>query len=89
MNDELAIKIGRHILKQYNKWTENPMGNKIIIPIKLPHISNQPDWNMNIECDMPWFIETYWENGEIKQKHWSFKEWHEVKNTADNEAKKE
>lgn len=75
MNDEFALKIGRHILDEYNRWTENPIGKKVSISILLPHKSGQPNWAMNIECDMPWFIERYWEDGEYKTKHWSMKEW--------------
>jgi len=77
MNDEFALLIGRHVLDAYDKWTKNPQGSKIIIPIVLPHSSDIPPWTMNIECDMPRFIEHYWENGERKVQHWSFKEWHE------------
>lgn len=75
MSDELALKIGNHILAQYNRWTENPMGKKVIMPVSFPHSSDQPQWTMNVECDMPWFIEYYYEDGERKHKHWSMKEW--------------
>ena len=75
MSDEYALRIGRHILKQYAEWTKNPKGKAIVIPVTLPHHSGQPPWSMGIQCDMPWFIEQYFENGEIKTKHWSMAEW--------------
>lgn len=77
MKDEYALKIGMHVLKHYAKWTENPRGKAIVIPVKLPHHSKQPPWCMSVTCDMPWFIEEYYENVERKTKHWSMKEWDE------------
>jgi hypothetical protein len=79
MNDEIALKIGRHILEHYAKWTENPCGRVIAIPVKLPHVGGEPDWIMTVTCEMPAFIEQYWEDGVPKFKHWSMKEWYESK----------
>ncbi len=56
-NDEVCLAIGRSVLDTYNKWTENPKGTHINIPVSIPcKISNQPDWVMNIQCDMPRFV---------------------------------
>lgn len=76
MNDNHALIIGRHILEQYEKWSENPMGKYVAIPIKLPHQSDQPPWCMTITADCPWFIETYIEDGEYKTKHWTMRDWY-------------
>lgn len=75
MSDEIALQIGKHILEQYDRWTNNPVGKKVVMSVKFPHRFGQPDWAMNVECDMPWFIEVYYENGERKHRHWSMKEW--------------
>jgi hypothetical protein len=79
-DDETCLLVGRRILEAYNQWTEMPMGKSITIPILIPNQnSDQPPWAMNIACDMPWFIEDYWENGERKSKHWSLKEYMRAK----------
>ncbi len=75
MNDEDALKIGRHVLNQYAKWTENPRGKAVVIPVLLESNSSQPPWAMDVRCEMPWFIENYWEDGKFKTKHWSLEEW--------------
>jgi len=73
--DEQCLVVGRAVLKAYNQWTENPRGTHIVIPIKIPGArSDQPDWAMSIKCDMPWFIEYYFENGEFKTKHVNLKD---------------
>jgi len=75
-SDKVCLEVGRKVLEAYNTWTEKPRGIRIVIPVKIPNQrSDQPPWCMNIECDMPWFIENYVENGEYKSKHWSLKEW--------------
>ena len=74
--DEHYLKVGRHILETYNKWTEKPIGTYIQIPIKIPNQrSDQPDWAMDVQCTMPWFIERYFENGEPKSRHLSLAEY--------------
>lgn len=78
MTDEIALIIGRRILEQYEQWTKNPKGKSVRIPVKLPQKFGHPDWAMTIECDMPRFVEGYFENGEYKTKHWSLKEWYEA-----------
>lgn len=75
-DDEIALSLGRHFLQQYQKWTERPMGKSVTIPFIMPSHSHKPDWSMSVTCNMPWFIETYFENGERKFKHWSLKDWH-------------
>lgn len=75
MNDDYALQIGRHILAEYARWTVDPKGQAIVIPVALEHKSDQPSWVMNVKCEMPWFVETYWENGKRKFKHWSMAEW--------------
>jgi len=78
VNDKIALLIGHHILEAYNQWTENPKGKAIIIPFEIPNRkSNEPPWCMNIQCEMPWFVEVYYEKGERKHRHWSLKEWYE------------
>ena len=79
-DDDICLKVGRNILEAYNQWTENPRGRSITIPLFIPKPnSDQPPWAMNVVCDMPWFIEEYWENGKRKSKHWSLKEFMELK----------
>lgn len=73
--EEHCKTIGRHVLDSVIRWQENPRGNSVIIPIRIP---NDPDgWNMSIECKAPWKIENYFEDGEMKTKHWTLAEYME------------
>lgn len=73
--DEFALKIGTHILDSYEQWLKKPMGRTVKIPFQLPHHSGQPEWCANVEMDCPWFIESYFEKGEYKTKHWTLNEY--------------
>lgn len=75
MNDKLALMIGRHVLEQYNQWTENPMGQSVIIPVEIWIDEKSKPWCMDVTCNMPWFMEPYFEDGQVKYRHWSMKEW--------------
>lgn len=83
--EEIALNIGKHVLESfdwfYNKLKNGePTGKELICPIPLPLINNQePDWALSIRVELPWFVETYWEYGELKFKHWSMDEWYEKK----------
>lgn len=67
--DEVALAIGRSVLKAFNEWSKKPAARFLKVPLQMPFGSRDllsPLWKMNITAEMPWFF-TRDENGSLQQ----------------------
>lgn len=68
--DEVALMIGRHVLKVFSDWQKSPQGRVVVVPVKIPDLKHdEPEWAITLQVTAPWFIDVYYEKGERKLKH--------------------
>lgn len=66
--DELVKAVGEHVISCFEKWTKNPIGKAVVVPIKIPRqryakefsiiFPQYSDWVMTCECSAPTMCET-------------------------------
>jgi hypothetical protein len=72
--NDLALKIGLHILKTID---ECRFAQKLVVPLKIPHTSDEPEWIYSIELRMPTYsYVTTDDNGERTWKHVTMAEYY-------------
>jgi len=61
--DELVNAIGNHVVSCFEKWTENRVGQRIVIPNKIPRPRNLEfrfpslgDWQIRVTVEAPTLV---------------------------------
>lgn len=76
--NEVAQRIGQSILKACAEFEKSNKPGSLVIPIKLPGKSNEPDWTWSISLEMPYFVQSFiTKEGQAEYKPISMAEYYE------------